>query len=156
MIDTFVFQPLIGCLPITFASTRAQVDGILGSPVDRQSSDKQRKDIYAYTDEAMVVINLNGQELVEAISFTPGIALQWNGSNLMERRDLIEFLLQYDESPLEALGTILFRKIGLATGNEFQSDDDDIWMARTITCFGPGGYDDDTVSRLGFKPYVVT
>jgi hypothetical protein len=134
----FDIQPYVGGLPITFGMARATVHEVLGSPEDTYIDGK---DVTDYWDSSNINIHYSKRGLVDHMGFSPGaFELRLLGTVLWSAKrhpDPNRQLLRQDPKPLESLGFLVFRQLGITTTG--YHDDDE--YQRALTIFPRGRWD---------------
>ncbi len=150
MLTKFDFKPFVGPLPIEFGMTLDQVAQLLGQPKhSRERENGGYRTLYQVKEGKFVVVFFDSKGKVSEVTFMPGIELWFMGNELMNNRNLIEFLRKFDPAPQTSVGIVLFKELGISMGLEFESTNKDRFAQRTINCFARGIFD----NLHGFKPY---
>jgi hypothetical protein len=137
---TFDVKPFVGALPIRFGMSRLEVHRILGNPESSYPIwDKSGTSEYWLEFRICVGFDLVGQVMhvgftrPDCFSMVLFDATVWS----LEVADPNPVLLQFDGSPVEDLGILVFTNIGIATTG-FHDDDE---HQRALTVFPHGAYD---------------
>jgi hypothetical protein len=115
---TFTIEAYVGPLPIRFGMIRKDVAEMLGPPLSVHRSVfgreiEERKNLsFAYSNDG----------LSEAV-FSPGVELFFSGTELFHHPNLIGFLRQFDDSPFEWVGFIIFLRLGLCLSGFHDNDE---------------------------------
>jgi hypothetical protein len=130
---SFDIHPYLGALPITFGMTRAEVHALLGAPEVSFPPSAWFNGISDSWEGGNPSIGYDEQETVNHIGFGPGdFSLLLAGSPLWpasEHPDPNPALLRLDPSPIEALGDLMFDRIGVTTTGYHDEDEDSLAIA---------------------------
>jgi hypothetical protein len=140
MMRSFDIHPYLGALPIIFGLTRAEVHALLGVP-QVSSPPTPWRGISDSWEGGNPSIGYDEKETVTHIGFGPGdFSLLLSGSPLWsasEHPDPNPALLRLDPNPVEALGFLMFDRIGVTTTGYHDDDEDDL----AITVYPRGAKD---------------
>jgi hypothetical protein len=132
---SFDLRPFEGAAPILFGMPKVNVVGLIGPPKVAGGADD------SWGPHLEINIGYGNDGRVNHLGFSPGEfelrlsgALIWNAT---EHEDPNPMFLQLDPEPVERVGFLVFRKLGLTTTG--YHDDDPSQYA--ITAFPPGAWD---------------
>jgi hypothetical protein len=137
MVIAFDIEPFIGALPVRFAMHRSEVHRLLGPPTASDPIwDGSGTSDYWY--ECRFNVGYDNGGLVKHVGFCPGGCelsvcgtLLWS---LDEQPDPNPQLLRRDPSPVESLGFLIYRGLGISTAG--YHDGDSAQLALTASPIG--------------------
>jgi len=128
----FDIRPFAGALPVAFGMSRADVHGLLGAPEVESRQTQWRRHVDSW-DECRFNVGYDEQLTVVHVGFIPGrFFLRLAGTPLWSvwtHPDPNPFLLRLDPEPVEALGFLIFGRIGVTTTGYHQGDEGDLSIA---------------------------
>lgn len=108
----FVVQPYIAVGEIKFGATENQIIKILGEP---------QKIIKTYFGDRNLecpgISIVLEKECVAEVTLSPEISLIFEGCNLFNEKNVIDYLMQFDGQPIKSEGWLVFKKLGIAICN---------------------------------------
>ncbi len=131
----FDIDPYVGPLPVTFEMSSTDVENIIGPATkDRIRRSGHREEFRSFVNIRYAL----DDGKVEEVGFVPTPSLLFKGSRLFRVPDVIALLSQYDPTPYETLGAVLFLKLGISMTGFFDSDSEG---DKAITVFRKGTWD---------------
>jgi hypothetical protein len=131
--SSFLLDPYIGALPVTFNMSPEDVSHILGAPdsvrLNKASERDERRGPVA------IRYSSNDHKVVE-ISFLPTAHVFLQGEDLFRNDNAIGFVSQYDR-PLEFVGFVVFLDLGITLAGFHDKDD----SQKAISAFRKGRWD---------------
>jgi hypothetical protein len=128
--------------PVRFGMLPSEVHAAIGAPRRRARNGRGEWD--ELWGGIKVTYSKEDERAVEIHVMPPAEALL-GGRDLLRADDPVSLLLSYDSQPLEAVGVVLFPKVGIAvTGLGSSADDSD----KAVGVFARGRWDEGSLSHF--------
>jgi hypothetical protein len=111
----YVLQPLVGLTVVKFGMTQAQVAKALGKPGET-NPDEVMGLVREIRDGAEFEYWYEDKKKLAAVHFHKGAALFYDGHDLLNTKDVLDFLKAHDPKWKDNAGYMCFPKLGLTMG----------------------------------------
>jgi hypothetical protein len=144
---SFEIRPHDSVGSVRFGMMPSEVHAVIGAPRRRVRS--RRGEWEELWGGLKVTYSKEDERAVEIHVMPPAAALL-DGQDLLRADDPVSLLLPYDSHPLEAVGVVLFPKVGIAVaGHDSPGDESD----KAVGVFARGRWDEESLSH--FHPLQV-
>jgi hypothetical protein len=118
----FTIEPFVGALPLRFGMRPEEVAAIVGPPSGIYLSSFEDQCEERSTLSMDLAYHRETGKLNELV-FAPGSILYFNGQNLFDVSNVIDFLRQSDSDPKIAVGMVFFLKLGIRLSGFHDGDE---------------------------------
>jgi hypothetical protein len=140
----YEIRPYQGAGELEIGMLLADVHAILGKPI--RSGKNMNRELVDTFDGISIAYSAETGRVVE-VAFSPQVDVRYNGIHLFSDSRVVELLAAKDGAPLEGLGFLVFKHLGIALA-DFEGDEHN---DRAVQIFAQGRLD----SVAHFQPYVV-